>query len=70
MAKDLADIAIGPLFPLIAMVGGMWRRVGHLRLCGTVLCVVQVKAITDITEHPWRRLPLNRFLVMAEVKKK
>lgn len=70
MAKDLTDVAVGSFFALTAMVGGVWRGVGHLHLCGTVLSVVEVEAITDVTEQPWRRLLLHRFLVMAAAKKK
>lgn len=65
VAKDLTDIAVGPFFALIAMVGGVWRGVGHLHLCGTVLGVMEVKAVTDVTEQPWGRLLLRGFFVMA-----
>lgn len=70
VTEDLADVAVGPFFSFIAMVGGVWRGVGHLRLCWTVLCVVEVEAIADVTEKPWRKLLLCRFLVMAAKKKR
>lgn len=70
MTEDLADVAVGPLFSFIAVVGGVRRGVGHLRLCWAVLCVVEVEAITDVTEKPWRKLLLCRFLVMAAKKSK
>lgn len=70
MAKDLTDVAVGPLFALIAMVGGVWRGVGHLHLCRTVLGVVEVEAVADVTEQPWGRLLLHRLLVVAAEKKK
>lgn len=70
MAKDLADVAVGPLFTLIAMVGGVWGGVGHLHLCGTVLGVVEVEAVTDVTEQPRGRLLLHGFFVKTEKKKK
>lgn len=69
MAKDLTDVAVGPFFALIAVVGGVWRGVGHLHLCGAVLGVMEVKAITDVTEQPWGRLLFHGFLVMAAEKK-
>lgn len=70
MAKNLTNVTVGPFFTLTAMVGGVWRGVGHLHLCRTVLSVMEVKAITDITEQPWGRFLLYRFLVMAAEKKK
>lgn len=72
VAKDLTDVAVGPLFTLIAVVGGVWRGVGHLHLSGTVLCVVKIKTVTDVTEQPWGRLLLHGLLVMAaeRIKKK
>lgn len=69
MAKDLTDVAVGPLLALIAMVGGVWRGVGHLRLCRTVLGVVEVKAVADVTEQPRGRLLLHWFLVVSGEKK-
>lgn len=70
MAKDLTDVAVGTFFALTAVVGGVWRGVGHLHLCGTVLCVVEVEAVTDVTEEPRGKLFLHGFLVMAAEKKK
>lgn len=32
VAKDLAGVAVGPLFTLTAMVGGVWRGVFYLLL--------------------------------------
>lgn len=69
MAEHLTDVAVGPFFTLIAVVGGMWRGVGHLHLCGTVLGVMEVKAVTDVTEQPRGELLLHRFLVMATENK-
>ncbi len=70
MAEDLTDVTVGPFFTLIAVVGGVWRGVGHLRLCGTILGIMEVEAITNVTEQPRRKLLLHRFLVMAAEKKK
>lgn len=65
MAKDLADVAVGPLFALIAVVGGVRRRIWNLRLCGTVLRVVEVEAVADVTEQSRGRLLLNGLLLQA-----
>lgn len=70
VTKDLADVAVGPLFSFIAVVGGVRRGVGHLRLRWAVLCVVEVEAIADVTEEPWRKLLLYRFLVVAAKRKR
>lgn len=69
MAEDLTDVTVRPLFSLIAVVGGVWRGVGHLHLCGTVLSVMEVEAVADVTEQPWGKLLLHGFLVMAAEKK-
>lgn len=69
VAEHLTDVAVGPFFTLIAVVGGMWRGVGHLHLCGTVLGVMEVKAVADVTEQPRGGLLLHRFLVMAAENK-
>lgn len=68
MAKDLTDVTVGPLFTLATMVGGVWREVGHLHLCGTILGVMEVEAIADVTEQPWGWLLLDRFLFVAAEK--
>lgn len=70
VAEDLADVTVGTLFSFTAVVSGVWRRAGHLRLRWAVHCVVEVKAIADVTEKPWRKLLLCRFLVMASKKKR
>lgn len=70
VTEDLADVAVGPLFPFGAVVGGVGRRVGHLRLCRAVLRVVEVEAVADVTEKPRGKLLLCRFLVMAAKKKR
>lgn len=54
MAERLADVAIGPLSSAAAVMCAMRRRVGRLRLGGTVFCIVQVKTVTDVTEDTWR----------------
>lgn len=68
--KDLTDVTVGPLLTLIAMVGGVWRGVWHLRLRRTVLSVVEVKAVADVAEKPRRRFLLCRLLVVAVEQEK
>lgn len=68
--KDLTDVAVGPLLTLIAMVGGVWRGVWHLRLRRTILSVVEVKAVADVAEEPRRRFLLCRLLVVAVEQEK
>lgn len=63
VAKDLTDVTVRPLFALVAVVGGVWRGVRHLHLCGTVLGVMEVKTVADVAEQPWGRLLLHRLLV-------
>lgn len=70
VAKDLTDVTVGPFFALSAVVGGVWRGVGHLHLCGTVLGVVEVEAVADVTEQPRGKLLLRGFLVMAAKEKR
>lgn len=70
VAKDLADVAVGPLFALVAVVGSVWRRVWHLHLCGTVLGVVEVEAVTDVAEQSWWSLLLYGLLKAAQRTKK
>lgn len=59
MSEGLADITVGPFNGRVAMVGGVWYRVGALSLSGAVLCVVEVKAVTDVTEETRGRLLLS-----------
>lgn len=65
VAKDLADVAVGPLLGLAAVVGRVWGGVGGLRLRGAVLGVVEVEAVADVAEEPRGGLPLGRLLLMA-----
>lgn len=69
VAKDLTDIAVRPLFVLVAVVGGVWGGVGHLHLGGTVLGVMEVEAVTDVTEQPWRGFLLLWLLFVATDRK-
>lgn len=65
VAKDLADVAVGPILALSAVVDGVWRRVGHLHLCGTVLGVMEVEAVADVTEKSWRKLLLCGLIIVV-----
>lgn len=67
VAKDLTDAAVWPIVTLTAVVGGVRRGVGHLHLRRTVLGVVEVEAVADVTEQPRWKLLLRGFLVMAIV---
>lgn len=58
MSEGLADVAVGPLVGRVAVIGGVRYRVGALGLSGTVLRVVEVKAIADIAEQSWGGLLL------------
>ena len=62
MAERLADIAVGALVLAGPVVGGVLRRVGHLRLRGAVFGVVHVEAVADVAEEPRRELLLHRPL--------
>ena len=70
VAEGLADVAVGPFLALTAVVGGVRRGVGHLCLCGTVLGVVEVKVVADVTEQPWGSFLLHWFPVIAAVTDK
>ena len=65
VAERLADVAVGPLVALAAVVGAVRGGVGHLLLGGAVLGVVQVEAVADVTEQPRGNLLLHRLLVGA-----
>ena len=49
------NITVWPLFVSVSVVKTGWRTVGH-SLLRTILRVVQVEYITNITEQPWCRL--------------
>lgn len=55
VAKHLTDVAVRPLVAGAAVVGGVRRRIGKLRLRGTVLCVVEVETVADVAEEARRR---------------
>lgn len=57
MAKAFTDFAVGPLLVAAAMVTRRGRAVLFHGLLGAVIRVVQVKAVTDVTEEPRSRSP-------------
>lgn len=50
VSEGLADVTVGPLVGRVTVIGGVRYRVGALGLSGTVLRVVEVKAVADIAE--------------------
>lgn len=68
VTEGLADVTVGPLVGRVAVVGGVWHRVGALGLSGTVLSVVEVEAVADIAEETRRRLfpPLGHPFVKTD----
>lgn len=62
--KHLAGVAVGALLPPAAMVSRVGRLLQHLRLGGTVLGVVKVKAAADIAEET-RLLLRQAFFLTA-----
>lgn len=66
MSKNLTDVTIGPLLILTAMICGVGWRVRSLHLGRAILCVMEVEAVTDVTEQPWWRLLLGGAFVKTE----
>lgn len=62
VAEHLTDVTVRPFVVGTAVVGGVWRRIQHLVLGGTVLGVVQVKAVADVTEETGRGFLFDRWL--------
>lgn len=56
VSKGLTDVAVGPLVSRVAVISGVRYGVGALGLGGTVLRVVEVKAVADIAEQARGRL--------------
>jgi hypothetical protein len=65
--KHLTDFTVWPLLTPTAMVCGMGRVLRHLCLCGTVLCVMEIKAVTDVTEKAWFLLGLFLLVITTNV---
>lgn len=51
VSERLTDVAVGPLVGRVAVIGGVRYGVGALGLSGTVLGVVEVKAVADVAEE-------------------
>lgn len=67
VAKGLTDVTISSLLILTAVVGGVEWGVRHLHLSGTVFCIMEVEAVTDVTEEPWWNLLFGgTFIKTAE----
>lgn len=65
MPKHLADVAVGALLAAAAMVRGVWRVLRCLCLGGTVLRVMQIKTVTDVTEEAGFLLGLPFLVITA-----
>lgn len=65
--KHLTDLTVWPLLAPAAMVSGMGRIFRHLCLGGTVLCIVEVKAVTDVTEEAGFLLGLLFLVITTKV---
>lgn len=67
VAKGLTDVTISSLLILTAVVGGVEWGVRHLHLSGTVFCIMEVEAVTYVTEEPgWDLLFGGAFVKTAE----
>ena len=64
--KHLADFTVWAFLAPTAMVCGVGRVLRHLGLGGTILSVVEIKAVTYVTEEAGFLLGLF-FLVIAVV---
>lgn len=62
VAEGLTDVTVRSFIIGTAVIGGVWWGVQHLVLGGTVLCVVQVKAVTYVTEETGRGFLFIRWL--------
>lgn len=61
--KHLTDFTVWALLAPTAVVCGVGRVLRRLRLGGAVLCVVEVKAVTYVTEEA--RFLLGLFLLVV-----
>lgn len=67
--KHLTDLTVWSFLAPAAVVRGMRRVFRHLCLGGAVLCVVEVKAITNVTEEAGFLLGLFLRLIATNVNK-
>lgn len=67
VSKGLTDVTISSLLILTAVVGGVGWGVRHLHLSGTFFCIMEVEAVTYVTEEPgWDLLFGGAFVKTAE----
>ena len=62
MPEHLTDFTVGAFLAPTAVVCGMGGVLRHLCLGGTILCVMEVKAVTYVTEEA--RFLLGLFLLI------
>lgn len=65
--KHLTDLTVRPLLTPAAMVRGMRRVFRHLCLGGAVLCVMEIKAVTNVTEQAGFLLGLFLLVITTNV---
>ena len=65
--KHLADFTVWAFLAPTAMVCGVGRVLRHLGLGGTILCVVEIKAVTYVTEEAGFLLGLFFLVIAANV---
>lgn len=70
MSKSLADVAVRPLVGGVAVIGGVGNGVRALGLSGTVLGVMEVKAVADVAEQARGRLLLRLWITLIKTCKK
>lgn len=64
--EHLTDLTVRALLAPAAVVRGVRWVLGHLRLGGTVLCVMEIEAVTYVTEEA--RFLLGLFLLVVTAK--
>ena len=65
--KHLTDVTVGAFLAPTAVVCGVGWVLGHLGLGGTILCVVEIKAVTYVTEEAGFLLGLFLLVIAANV---
>ena len=67
MPKHLTDVTVGAFLAPTAVVCGVGWVLRHLGLGGTILCVVEIKAVTYVTEEAGFLLGLFLLVIAANV---
>lgn len=65
--KHLTDFTVGAFLAPTAVVCGVGRVLGHLGLGRTILCIVEIKAVTYVTEEAGFLLGLFLLVIAANV---